>query len=386
MNIPVSMPKVGLTIEEAEVVEWYGSAGASVSAGEPLLVVNADKADVVIDAPASGVLVQISADVGTVIRIGEQLGVIDDGIAAAVVSRETEAPEPLTSSTEEHTHDDSSIAEATAFDTGAANEHSEGDTDAALRTSPTRRLRISPYARRLCRERGIDGASLVGSGPSGRVVARDVPNATQGESRPHRAPLERTSATLTAVADAVELLGVMTTAARLGIAAEPLHVVAWATSQALQSHPFANTFVDNDGAAVAALSANLRIVDSTDRHHDVGDAAALHFVDLVEGFDSPRRRTHAVPSATIVDLSANQVVAVGQPVEPPSTLLVTVGALEDRTRLSQGRLVTRAAVSISLSYLPDLLSARMASKVLYSIATNVATAGELLNSLPHRPR
>ena len=77
MRVKVKMPKLGLTMTEATVLEWRKSVGAPVTAGEPLLVIETEKADVELEAPATGTLVEIVATVKGVYPIGDVLAVID---------------------------------------------------------------------------------------------------------------------------------------------------------------------------------------------------------------------------------------------------------------------------------------------------------------------
>ncbi len=77
MRVKVKMPKLGLTMTEAKVLEWRKAAGEPVTAGEPLLVIETEKAEVEIEAPATGRLVEVLGQVQSVYPIGEVLAVID---------------------------------------------------------------------------------------------------------------------------------------------------------------------------------------------------------------------------------------------------------------------------------------------------------------------
>jgi pyruvate dehydrogenase E2 component (dihydrolipoamide acetyltransferase) len=77
MRVKVKVPKLGLTMTEAKVIEWRKAVGDRVRAGEPLLVIETDKADVEIEAPAGGTLTEILGQPSQVYPIGEVLAVID---------------------------------------------------------------------------------------------------------------------------------------------------------------------------------------------------------------------------------------------------------------------------------------------------------------------
>ena len=77
MRVKVKIPKLGLTMTEATVLEWRKAVGERVQAGEPLVVIETEKADVEIEAPASGTIVEILGQVKCVYPIGAVLAVID---------------------------------------------------------------------------------------------------------------------------------------------------------------------------------------------------------------------------------------------------------------------------------------------------------------------
>lgn len=76
MRVKVKMPKLGLTMTEAKVLEWRKPVNAAVQAGEPLFVIETEKAEVEVEAPATGTLEEIVGEVGAVYPVGEVLAVI----------------------------------------------------------------------------------------------------------------------------------------------------------------------------------------------------------------------------------------------------------------------------------------------------------------------
>lgn len=74
---PVYMPKFGMTMTEGLIVEWHHQPGARVEEGAPLLTVQTEKVDSEINAPASGVLVDVRFDVDDEAPVGEILAHID---------------------------------------------------------------------------------------------------------------------------------------------------------------------------------------------------------------------------------------------------------------------------------------------------------------------
>jgi 2-oxoisovalerate dehydrogenase E1 component len=75
-GVPINMPNMDLIITEATVVGWLKKIGEPVSKGEALLEIETDKAVTNVESPADGVLVEILADAGAVVPLGQQLGTI----------------------------------------------------------------------------------------------------------------------------------------------------------------------------------------------------------------------------------------------------------------------------------------------------------------------
>ena len=177
----VVMPQMGADMEEGTIIRWVKQEGAEVARGEIIAEIETDKANVEIEAFESGIFRKTLANEGDVVAVGIVIAVIaspeDDisqyeGVAAAaqpveaktaaVASPASQAPTP--------------VKEAPA--------------------TPNGRVRVSPVARKLANERGIDLAQIQGSGPDGRIVRRDVEAAvaemaasTDGEA-PEAAPAQ----------------------------------------------------------------------------------------------------------------------------------------------------------------------------------------------------
>ncbi|MCY3718512.1 MAG: dihydrolipoamide acetyltransferase family protein [Anaerolineaceae bacterium] len=148
---------------DGTLLNWLKDVGDSVSDGEVIAEMDADKATLEIEAPAAGVLLARSAEVGDSIREGDVLGQLG-------AAEEAGAGNGASGSAEE----------APAAANGAAVE-TPAEAGEAL---PEGRARISPIARRLARERGIDLAQVKGSGPGGRVVRADIENYREEAAKP----------------------------------------------------------------------------------------------------------------------------------------------------------------------------------------------------------
>jgi pyruvate dehydrogenase E2 component (dihydrolipoamide acetyltransferase) len=167
MASEVKLPRLGQGMEAGTVNKWLKSEGDSVAKGEPLFEVDTDKVTQEVESDFDGVLLKIvlaqgEAPVGqTIAWIGEA----GEEVAAPAVAPQADVPEPG--------REEAPAPVASTSVPGTSSSNGSG------------RVKASPLARRLAKERGIDIASLSGTGPDGRIVAKDVEGA---QSRPSQAP------------------------------------------------------------------------------------------------------------------------------------------------------------------------------------------------------
>jgi len=158
----VTMPMLGLTMEESTITEWLKQPGDAVAKEEPLFVVETDKSAVEVGAPASGVLSQIIVQVGQTVPVSAPIAVIAQP-GEAVEARASPAPAPP-----------AAAAPAPAGAPSAPEPSASPAPAAAAPRAAGERQAVSPRARMVARELGIDVTSVTGTGPGGRVVERDV--------------------------------------------------------------------------------------------------------------------------------------------------------------------------------------------------------------------
>ena len=161
MSWKIGMPNLGHTMEEGTVSQWLKKVGDTVSKGECIAVVETDKASFDIESPADGTLIAIQAQAGTVVPVGEAIGLVGE----AGESTETATLLAATPFRDETLETVSDLAAATAATASAA------ATAAAPRA---RRVRISPVARALAEELGVDVESIEGTGEDGMITRDDV--------------------------------------------------------------------------------------------------------------------------------------------------------------------------------------------------------------------
>jgi pyruvate dehydrogenase E2 component (dihydrolipoamide acetyltransferase) len=178
----LTLPRLGQGMEAGTIVRWLKSEGDQVEKGEPLYELDTEKVTQEVEADASGVLLKILAGEGEEIEVGKRIAVIgEEGeeVATEVDEDEQEegSPAPAREGEREHGRE-------------AETKEPEAETKEPVRADG--RVKASPLARRIARERDIDLRSLIGTGPEGRVVAEDVERAaaTPAHATAGAAPLE----------------------------------------------------------------------------------------------------------------------------------------------------------------------------------------------------
>jgi pyruvate dehydrogenase E2 component (dihydrolipoyllysine-residue acetyltransferase) len=198
MATDVSLPRLGQGMEAGTIVRWLKSEGDQVEKGEPLYELDTDKVTQEVEAEASGVLLKILAGEGDEIEVGKRIAVI--GEQGEEVAAEAEAEVEV----EEDGQEEGSPGEAREEERERGREAAAEEEEPAADAQPSRvdgRVKASPLARRIARERGIELMNLTGTGPEGRIVAEDVERAaaTPAHATVGAAPLEAEVVPLTSI-------------------------------------------------------------------------------------------------------------------------------------------------------------------------------------------
>jgi pyruvate dehydrogenase E2 component (dihydrolipoamide acetyltransferase) len=173
MSSQVTLPRLGQGMESGTIVRWLKAEGDSVEKGEVLYELDTEKATQEVEADASGTLLKILAQEGEEIEVGKAIAVI--GEPGEEVAEAEKEPEPKAEEAEQ-------AAEAPAAPEPEA--EPEPELQPAVRSENGGRVKASPLARRIARERGIDLSALTGTGPEGRIVAEDVERAEKAGAPP----------------------------------------------------------------------------------------------------------------------------------------------------------------------------------------------------------
>lgn len=169
----VIMPALGMAQETGTLIRWLKAPGEAVAKGEPLMEVETDKATVEVEAPASGILAQVTIQPGETVPVGQRIAVIlapDE--AAPTPTTGTVSATPLAARiAAEHGLD---LAQIKPQGGRVQKEEVLAYLAAQEKMQGAGRPLASPKARRLAQERGLDLGAIPGSGPGGAVLAADV--------------------------------------------------------------------------------------------------------------------------------------------------------------------------------------------------------------------
>ena len=369
MATEVILPRLGQGMESGTIVRWLKSEGEQVARGEPLFELDTDKVTQEVEAEANGVLLKIAVAEGEV-PVGQTVAFIGDkGEAVPETTEAAPSPTPIE-------------AERTSEPEPAA------PLEAPEPSTTNGRIKASPLARRLARERGIDLATLRGTGPEGRIVAEDV---ERGEAGAPPAPTSAAVPVPAGDAQQVPLTNIRKTIARrlteawqipvfqLQAAADMTRVndlvaklrerdpdvrltvtdvLAKVCAQALMRHREVNAEFTEDaillhpsanvGLAVAAPQGLVVPVIRSAERLSLTEIAGVR-ADLVGRARDNKLRAEDLEGGTftISNLGMFAVQSFTAVLNPPQAAIVAVGATEDRVVPAEGGTAVRPMVTLT---------------------------------------
>jgi pyruvate dehydrogenase E2 component (dihydrolipoamide acetyltransferase) len=385
-----TLPRLGQGMESGVVVKWLKAEGDRVEKGEPLFEVETDKATQEVEAEARGVLLKILVQSGEV-PVGQTVAVIGEAgeiyEAATPVAAPTEVVEPAV------IEGDEPVAAPIVV------EQNEPVAAPPVVSEPAvngERVKASPLARRIARERGIDLASLTGTGPDGRIVAEDVerPQTAAPAAVPTTSPAPKVVApVVTGDVESVPLTTIRKTIARRLTAAWEVPVfvltvsvdmtpanslieraremnpdvrititdlLAKVCAQALMRHPDVNVQYTAD-ALLRFPSAHIGIAAAVPQGLVVPVIRSVERLSLAE---TAQHRADVIGRArenklqqsdleggtfTISNLGMFGVEQFTAILNPPQAAILAVGATEDRAVVVGGEIVARPTMTMSLT-------------------------------------
>jgi len=396
MSVEITMPQLSDTMSEGVVVKWKKKEGDAVKQGEIVAEVETDKATMEMEAFDAGTLAVIVVKEGGKAGVGKPIAVlatgkesIDEvrqryaaGAAAAPSAAAPAATSAAPAAAPAAVATSAAVAEAppTTFKPVHATTAPEGDED--------RRMRVSPLARRVAAEKGVDLSRLSGSGPSGRIIRRDVESASASPALPIRLGsgrsevIELTKMRLaiaknliaskqsiphfyeTIEAD-VEALSELRGGMNKRLAAQKIRIslsdfVTRAVAMALLDHPALNATFDGQrvtrwgdvhlGMAVSVpdglIVPVLRSVDQMDVKE-----IRLRSLDLVERARAQKLKQSEMRGATftVSNLGAYGVKEFSAIINPPEVGILAIGAAQKRPIVRGDAIVARTMLTLTLS-------------------------------------
>jgi pyruvate dehydrogenase E2 component (dihydrolipoamide acetyltransferase) len=194
--VDIVMPRLSDSMEEGTVLRWLKALGDEVAVGEELVEIETDKANMVYEADTAGTVVEILAQEGDTLPVGDPIARVGDasevasnggggaGVAAPAGGAGVE------SAAQAQVADQPAIGqpEPAGGSTPAPPPASAASPPSPAGVGSDGRVKASPIARRIARDRGLDLSGLSGSGPGGRIVKADVERALESGAAPAAAP------------------------------------------------------------------------------------------------------------------------------------------------------------------------------------------------------
>ncbi|MCC7191717.1 MAG: pyruvate dehydrogenase complex dihydrolipoamide acetyltransferase [Phycisphaeraceae bacterium] len=176
MPIQVTMPRLSDTMEEGTLVKWKVKVGDKVKAGDNLADVETDKATMELQSYDDGTVARLAVAEGQATPVGKLILVLaspgesveEAAKAGGAGDRAAGKPSDKADQTK------AGKTAASAADTASGSSSSGGGAGVAVTATDGGRLRVSPLARKIAEERGVDLTHIAGSGPEGRIIKRDV--------------------------------------------------------------------------------------------------------------------------------------------------------------------------------------------------------------------
>lgn len=399
----IVMPALEMAQESGKLIAWRKKEGESIAKGEPLLDVETDKAVVEVEAPADGILAGVTAHEGDVIPVGQTIAwIVQPGEKPPAESQDA--------------------ASGRRMETKAATPAPVAAAKAATASTAAPTGRISPKARRLAKEHGIDLANVRGTGSDGEILAEDVlalvdaptasapPGAGAGAAATATEPLsqiarlmaERTTQSWTTVPHffvtrEVDAGALVAAREKFGPAIEKergvklshTDLLIAAVARALEKHPRINANWTgsgihlnpdvNVGIAMAVDDGVVTAVIPGTGKKSLGEIATLRR-DLTERARAGKLRPADISGATftISNLGMYKVDSFTAIIVAPQAAILAVGCIADRVVAVDGQPAIRPMMSLTLSCDHRVADGARAALFLNDLVSSIVEPEKLL--------
>ncbi len=182
----ITMPQMGADMEEGTLLHWLKHPGDHVERGEVIAEIETDKANVEIESFVAGVLQQTLVGEGQVVPVGEVIALVGSRAVEPAAGAHSAAPPAaveLESRDVAAAREPDASAPATGATSGAASEDGETPRPDGSVSHDGKRMRVSPVARNVAGDLGVELTTVQGSGPDGRIMRKDVERAAAAQRR-----------------------------------------------------------------------------------------------------------------------------------------------------------------------------------------------------------
>ena len=403
MAISVVMPALEMAQETGKLLAWRKKEGERTVKGEPLLEIETDKAVVEVEATADGILAGIKSREGDVVPVG--------AVIAWIVQAGEAVPAESAWSSNAGT-----AARAVSAGADSASAHAAPTAVAARTESPA--PKISPKARRLAKEHGIDIRLITPTGPDGTITTDDVlaysaappvPSAPRSSPSAAAEPLsqiarimgERTTQSWTTVPhffvrrdlDASAIVTLQKSAAaeadNSGVRPSINDVLVVLVARALQQHPLLNATWTGDNIRLnPAINVSIAMAVK-----DGVVGAVIHNADKTSLTEIAKQRRELSDRArsgklrpaditggtfTISNLGMFDVDSFTAIITPPQVAILAVGKIADRVVAVNGQIVVRPVLSLTLSSDHRVVDGAHAAEFLNTLAAAILNPGRAL--------
>jgi 2-oxoglutarate dehydrogenase E2 component (dihydrolipoamide succinyltransferase) len=388
-SVEIKVPQLGESITEAVIGKFHKKVGDAVAVDEPIAVLETDKVTIDVQAASAGVIEKLTAAEGAKVKIGEVIGSIDSSKAGAVAAKPAAA--------------------APAAATPAP---------AAVAPSSSNGASVTPTARAIAADKGIDTNNIQGSGVQGRVMKDDVlraaeggaapsakapasttlnlPTGPRGEERVKVTPLRKrvaerlleaqsTAAILTTFNE-VEMTNVMRLRKEYGERFEKKHGVKLgfmsffvkAAIEALKSFPAVNAYLQGDEVVFhhyydinVAVSGSRGLLTPVIRDADQKSMAEIEKVIAELGVKAKTDKiqlSDLQPGTFTISNGGIFGSMLSTPIlNPPQTGILGMHNIQERAVVRDGQIVARPMMYLALSYDHRLIDGREAVQFLVRI-------------------
>lgn len=403
MAFSVVMPALEMAQETGKLIAWRKKEGDHVAKGEPLLEIETDKAVMEVEAPADGMLAGITGKVGAEIPVGQTI--------AWIVGPGEKPPA-----------DSASSAVAPSARAVHLHHHPKEELYKVQRAHPPESFaaastRISPKARRLAKELGVDIARVHGSGPGGEILASDVQAVADssiavaaGEgsaslevlSTVGRLMAERTSQSWTTVphffvSREIDATSLNEYRKKVSLETERVHqirithtdLLVAITARALLKHPRLNASWTLDGIRLhdhvnmgLAIAVDDGVVAAVipNAHRASLAEIAKQRRDIAERARAGKLRPADIADATftVSNLGMYQVDSFSAIITPPQAAILAVGSIVDRVVSVDGKPSVRPMMTLTLSSDHRVIDGARAALFLKDLADAIAAPEKIL--------